>query len=128
MLELRKFARKPFFVDAVRVTSENMERVAEWCQGDVNTINTDNGEEKYVKVRVHRPLTDRQTQAFVGDWILYAGTGFKVYTPKAFEKSFEEVPNGTHIGVDPQVADGVTGETLSKGDEVDQELERIAQS
>jgi len=120
-METRKFARKPFFVDAVRVTSENMERVAEWCQGDVNTIQHDSGEEKYVKVRVHRPMNDRQTQAFVGDWILYAGTGFKVYTPKAFEKSFEEV-------AEQKLPDnGVTvDEDIS--DDVDRELEQIAQS
>lgn len=114
MIELRKYARKPFFVDAVRVTSENMERVAEWCQGDVNTINTGQSDERYIKVRVHRPLTDRQTQAFVGDWVLYAGTGFKVYTPKAFDKSFEEVADGTHVGVDPVVVDGVTGKSISE--------------
>ena len=110
-METRKFARKPFFVDAVRVTSENMERVAEWCQGDVNTIQNGQSDERYVKVRVHRPMTDRQTQAFVGDWVLYAGTGFKVYTPKAFEKSFEEV-----VDEGQETAD----------DEVDQELARLA--
>ena len=111
-METRRFARKPFFVDAVRVTSENMERVAEWCQGDVNTIDTGQSEERYVKVRVHRPMNDRQTQAFVGDWVLYAGTGFKVYTPKAFEKSFEEVTASSEETAD---------------DDVDRELERIAQ-
>jgi len=88
MIETNKFARKPFYVDAVQVTSENMAEVAEWCQGDVITSDTPpNG--THIKVRVHRPLTERQTKAFVGDWVLYAGTGFKVYTDKAFEKSFE---------------------------------------
>lgn len=93
MIDTKKFARRPFFVDAVQVTSENVEDVAEWCMGEVRTTEQ-TAEEKYVKVRVLRPLTERQTKAFVGDWVLYAGTGFKVYTPKAFEKSFE--PLGTH--------------------------------
>lgn len=90
MIETTKFARKPFFVDAVQVTAENMEQVAQWCKGDVRTEGS--GEEvKYVKVRVNRPLTDRQTKAYVGDWVLSAGSGYKVYTDKAFAKSFESV-------------------------------------
>ena len=101
MIETNKFARRPFYVDAVQVTAENIDAVAAWCQGDVRTFQTESNSEgvtrsqQYVKVRVYRPLNDRQTQAFIGDWILYAGTGFKVYTPKAFEKSFELVSNET---------------------------------
>lgn len=87
-MKTHKFARKPFYVDAVRVSEANIEEVAAWCEGQ---ILTDDIEGPYVKVRVHRPLTDRQTKAFIGDWVLFAGTGFKVYTPKAFDKSFEKV-------------------------------------
>lgn len=89
-----KFARKPFYIDAVQVTDKNMTLIAEWCQGAVRVTKRDNKDgidEKYIKVRVHRPLNDRQTQAFVGDWVLYAGTGYKVYTNKAFINSFEIV-------------------------------------
>lgn len=86
-LKTDKFARKPFYVDAIQVTAENMEAVAEWCQGDV--VKTEAPKANYIKVRVHRPMTPRQTQAFVGDWVLYAGTGFKVYTDRAFQGSFE---------------------------------------
>lgn len=85
MVEVKKYARKPFYVDAVQVTSENLEAVAEWCQGEVR----EKDGRKYVHVRVHHPLTERQTQAFVGDLVLYAGKGYKVYTTRAFEKSFE---------------------------------------
>jgi hypothetical protein len=80
--------RNPFYVDAVRVTAENMQDAATWCEGDVFTMATPEGEVRYVKVRVHRPLNDRQTKAFAGDWILKAGTGFKVYTDPAFIKCF----------------------------------------
>lgn len=91
MIITNKFARKPFYVDAVRVDDRNIEEVAVWCGGDVRTEADEDGlSRRYVKVRVHRPIGDRQTQAFVGDWVLYAGTGFKVYTHKAFLGSFEE--------------------------------------
>lgn len=89
-MKTHKFARRPFYVDAVRVTQANMEEVAEWCNGKIQTQGED--EAPYISIKVYRPLNDRQTQAFVGDWVLlYGSTGFKVYTPKAFDKSFEKV-------------------------------------
>lgn len=82
------YVRKPFYVDAVEVTAENMEEAAAWCGGRI--WQSDNGD-KYIKVHVHRPLNERQTKAFVGDHILKHDKAFKVYTPKAFENSFEAV-------------------------------------
>ena len=96
-MKTTKFARKPFYVDAVRVSEENIDEVAVWCEGD-KRVEAEKG--VYIKVKVHRPLTDRQTQAFIGDWVLYAGTGFKVYTPKAFDKSFEKVKTLTKAQAD----------------------------
>jgi hypothetical protein len=99
MLQSTKYARKPFFVDAIQVTEDNISEVAEWCQGEVRTSETpgedDSEEERYIKVRVHRPLTDRQTKAYIGDWVLYAVTGFKVYPTKAFHQSFEPADDGS---------------------------------
>jgi hypothetical protein len=88
MLKTHKFARKPFYVDAVRVSENNIAEVAEWCKGTIKT--TEEGAQ-FIEVEVYRPINDRQTQAHIGDWVLYAGNGFKVYTPKAFDKSFERV-------------------------------------
>lgn len=89
MLETVKYVRKPFYIDAVQVTAENLADVAKWADGDVRSDEN----AKYIHVRVHRPINDRQSKAYVGDWVLYAGTGFKVYTPKAFAQSFELAPD-----------------------------------
>lgn len=86
-METTKFIRKAFEVDAVRVTAENMDEVSQWCQGEVVT----EGDTKFIRVRVARVLNERQTKAFVGDWVLFAGTGYKVYTAKAFSKSFDRL-------------------------------------
>jgi hypothetical protein len=95
MIEIQKYARKPFIVDAVQVTEANLAEVAKWCDGEVRTVTKDGVSSvlgaKYIKVKVKRPLTVRQTKAFVGDWVLVAGTSFKVYTPGAFEKSFDPI-------------------------------------
>ena len=96
-MQVKQFVRRPFTVDAVQVTEENMEDVAKWCGGDVRTLKAKiDGDEhevgsKFIKVRVYRPMGERQTMAFVDDWVLYAGKGYKVYTDPAFTKTFEEV-------------------------------------
>jgi hypothetical protein len=83
-VETTTYVRKPFEVEAVQVTEENMDAVSEWCNGNINP-----GNRPFIKVHVARALNDRQTKAYSGDWVLYAGTGFKVYTDKAFGKTFE---------------------------------------
>lgn len=90
MIVTEKYMRKPFLVEGVRVTSDNMEDVAKWCSGSVDSTIPRGKKEpvNYVKVRVLRPMNDRQTMAFQGDWVLYAGTGYKVYSDKAFKDSF----------------------------------------
>jgi len=88
MIQTEKFVRKPFYVEAIKVTEENMTEVATWCNGEVLT---DAKDVRYIHVRVHRPLNPRQTQAYVGDLVLYAGTGYKVYTQRSFDKSFTSV-------------------------------------
>lgn len=95
MLETMKYIRKPFNIDAVQVSGGNIQEIAKWVDGDIRT--DDLGQ--YVKVRVHRPLNDRQTKAYIGDWVLYAGTGYKVYTPKAFANSFEQT-SGESVMID----------------------------
>lgn len=104
----QKFIRKPFPVDAARVTDRNMADMAKWCNGEIVALGEHDGRYgPYIQVKVNNPLFDRQTQAYVGDWVLLSPSGgFKVYTDSAFRKSFEpmlasnspqleyEVPNG----------------------------------
>lgn len=84
-LKIEKYTRKPFTVDAVQVTADNFSAAAEWCGGEVQELSDG---VSYIKVDVSRPITTRQTRAFLGDWILLAGRGFKVYTEKAFRTNF----------------------------------------
>lgn len=92
-METIRFARKPFEVDAVRVTEENMADVAKWCGGEIQThiVKKTNEPEAFVKVNVERALNEKQTRAFIGDWVLKGSTGFKVYTNRAMENSFQKV-------------------------------------
>lgn len=85
-LNIQKFERVPFDVDAVLITDENMREAAEWCSGQVRLEGPTNLH--YIKVNVNKPLSPRQTKAFAGDRIVFANNGFKVYTPEAFNKTF----------------------------------------
>lgn len=113
MLETKQYVRKPFHIDAVQVTADNMQEIAKWVDSEVRT----DSDGKYVKVRVHRPANDKQTKAYVGDWVLYAGTGYKVYTPKAFAKDFEPVSDETKM-IDTSVPRKVSKNADEDKDEV----------
>lgn len=109
MIETKKFVRKPLYVDAVRVTAGNFEEIAAWCQGEILQSEGSGSRKKHIKVRVHNPKIPRQTQAFIGDWILYTERGYKVYTNKAFNASFDEALPPTQLPIDdsPQHAAAV---------------------
>lgn len=83
-----RYVRKPLFVEAVQVTEDNFKDVAIWCQGKTEV---DSDMREFIAVRVTNPMTPRQMRAYANDWILYTQSGYKVYTPKAFKKSFEPV-------------------------------------
>ena len=91
MINPIKYKRKTFEVEAVQVTAQNLQEAAKWCGGDVrfenNNLDIDSA---YIKVKVRRPLSEKQTRAAVGDWILLSESGYKVYTSRAFESSFVE--------------------------------------
>lgn len=96
-IDTQKFVRKPLYVDAVRVSVSNFDDIREWCRGKVEYEPQDGQgpaktkNKKYIKVWVLNPKHVRQTQAFVGDWLLYTEKGFKVYTNNAFRMAFEKV-------------------------------------
>lgn len=93
VIKTRKYVRKPFEVQAIQVTEENFEELAKWCDGIITTTRSPEGETKrYIKVNVSRPLNERQTQAYVGDWLLEAEKGLKVYADGPFVRNFALVP------------------------------------
>lgn len=93
-MDIKTFDRKPFSVQAVQVTRENMKDVAEWCGGTVETKTTPtkNGQkrERFIKVPTTKPMNEKQTQAFATDWVLLSDKKFKVYTHRAFVHTFQE--------------------------------------
>lgn len=87
-METQRYVTKPMFVEAVAVTEDNMHEVAEWVSGSI-CKNDQKNPRNYVSVTTIRPLNVRQTQAYVGDWVLKTESGFKIYTRKAFSENFD---------------------------------------
>lgn len=84
-----QYVRKPFEITAVRVTADNIETVAKWCEGEIR--NREGAKIRYIHVDVPKPLNERQTMAYIGDWVMTMGpgSGYKVYTNVAFQSSFD---------------------------------------
>lgn len=88
MIELKTYIRKPFPVQGVLVTNENMEELATWCKGEIKTEKHRGVEKKFIDVPVKNKILDKQSKAYVGYWLLFGGKGFKVYTNRAFQTCF----------------------------------------
>lgn len=85
--------RKPFFITAYEVTEENMEILAQWCQG---VVVREEGKPPFVRVPVERATSSRQTKAFVGTNITVSmrrgEKSFKVYQKEWLDADFDELP------------------------------------
>lgn len=86
-MKTQKYFRKPFEIEAVQVTEENMPMVGDWCRGVIKRLNGLH----YIHVKTSRPMNARQTRAYPGDWVLRTAHGFKVYQDKPFHATFEKV-------------------------------------
>lgn len=93
-MELVEFSRKPFVVNAVQVTLENVADVAEWCKGTV-------GQSSYkmvgtetqlpcVKIPGQGNYKGQEFTALLGYWIVERKGSFRVYKPAQFESTFEQ--------------------------------------
>lgn len=99
-LLIEKYRSIPFVVEAVQVSLDNMEDVAKWCGGEIVLEKRGGRLIQYIKVDVKHPLTERQTRAFLEDWVLKSETGFKTYSKRAFPGRFEK--NSENVGYPDQ--------------------------
>lgn len=83
------YSRISFDVEAVLVQVDKLQSIAIWCNGSIHFEDNGSGlQVPYIKVNVVRPPSERQTKAFVGDYIVYTNSGFRIYTESAFQRTF----------------------------------------
>jgi hypothetical protein len=84
------YIRRNHEVEAVQVTFEMFRDIAEWCGGAIRSLRDEGTGELYIRVPIVRSkYANKPNKAFVGDWILKDGDGFKVYSDKAFQNSYK---------------------------------------
>lgn len=86
MIQTATFIRKPLVVEGVQVNAQNMIEVSEWCGGEVHSTPS---KRSFIKLHMKPSPMTRQSMAFAGDWVLKSDMGFKIYSKRAFERTFE---------------------------------------
>lgn len=97
-MDFQTFSRKPFAVEAVQITEENIEEVAKLIgevrvKDDVKYIALD----KRIVPNIHR--------AYVGWWLTRMADNLRCYSPKIFEEQFELA--GADVTYDLYVKSGI---------------------
>jgi hypothetical protein len=83
--------RNTFSVEAVRVTEENMRKVANWCYGRIYGLQN-HGEplKLYIQFDAVGYNKHYAAKAFVGDWVLFVDGHFKHYEDRSFRKAYHQ--------------------------------------
>lgn len=83
------WVRNTFEVEAVRVTEENMRKVANWCYGRIYGLQElDAPLRLYIQFDAVGYNKHYAAKAFVGDWVLFVDGHFKHYEDRAFKKAY----------------------------------------
>lgn len=87
IVEFETYDRRTFEIQAIRITNENMQDIAEMCMGGIGRP-TSEDVRPYVNVPVMIDKRVVRQKAHVGDYLTYNGKEFKVYTKKSFAAAF----------------------------------------
>lgn len=98
-LEFTEFVRKPFVVEAIEITKENLEDIAKF----VGTIRQREDGTPYIQV--DRRLIPNVDRVFVGFWMTKMGGNIRCYSKRVFSGQFTEVKPEIREWVDFMNAD-----------------------
>ena len=84
-LEFSEYVRKPFIVEAVKVTLENLEAIAAYV-GDV-----DEKEDGTKFIKVNKNLVPNVWRVYPGFYMTRMGDNIRCYSPKIFAEQFTDL-------------------------------------
>lgn len=87
MVEFTDFVRQPFKIEAVQITDDNMDALAELLNSTV--ITTEDGTSQYISV--NRKVVPQGSKAYVGWWVTIMGKKLRCYPNKIFTQQFTEM-------------------------------------
>jgi hypothetical protein len=109
--EVREYLRKPFTVSAVEVTLDNIQAVAQWCNGTVEMVPTrllgTKTDLPAIKIKGNGDFRDKTFTASLGCFIAEMNGSFRVYTPQNMGNMFDLVEKQEteedYVAVDPVI-------------------------
>lgn len=85
---METYYKIPSKVEAIRLTEDNLEEVAEWCGGAIKGTKLTRDLQV---VEVWNARTETEVVACIGDWLVKdSATGFELYDDEDFKSVFEE--------------------------------------
>lgn len=88
-MQFKTYVRKPFTVEAVEVTEDNIDEIAKMC----GTIETTDRGDKFIKV--DQEVVKNVTRVYVGFWMTKNGGSIRFYSKRIFTQQF--IPNSPNI-------------------------------
>ena len=107
-LDFVTFTRRPFVVEAVQITEDNMEELADLI-GDIRTKD----DVRYIAL--DRRIVPNIRKAFVDWWVTRMDDNLRCYSPKIFEEQFEEAVEAQLFTSITTVRDIPTGDFRDEG-------------
>lgn len=90
-MEFKTFVRRPFQVQAVEITDENMAEIAEMIGGKIKDFESESGETGGRYIQLNRQIIPNVGKALIGWWVTVLGDNFRCYAPKVFADQFNEI-------------------------------------
>lgn len=84
-MEFNSYLRKPFKVEAIEITEENLDEIAK----DVGTINTKGNGSRFIMV--DRRLVPNVLEVFPGYWLTRLGPNIRCFPGYVFNSQFVKV-------------------------------------
>lgn len=84
-VEFNEFVRKPFVVDAVEITEDNIKEIAEY----IGEFQTKKDGTPYIYV--NRKIVPNVFRVYVGFYMTKMGDNIRCYTPKIFHAQFTDM-------------------------------------
>lgn len=104
-LEFAEFVRKPFVVEAIEITEENIEDVAEF----IGTLRKKDDGTPYIQV--DRRLIPNVFRVFPGFWMTRMGGNIRCYSKRIFTDQFTKIT--------PEVKEWVEFMTKEEAEKID---------
>lgn len=80
-MEFTNFVRRPFKVEAVRITAENIDQIA----SAIGTIRM-KGDEKFIVI--DKRIVPNMPRAYIGWWVTRFNDNYRCYSNKIFNEQF----------------------------------------